>query len=74
MNKLEFDFDVTEKLFENRCALNAKRIRVLNHTFLKLCDNFPKIKELFPEEIKILNELDRVEKEIDSQAQLFKKN
>lgn len=65
MNNLtnELTFDLSEKLFEGGCAINSKRIKILTHSFLKLCEQSPKFQELFKDELTLLHKLDEKEKE-----------
>lgn len=60
----ELVYDLSEKLFEGGCEINAKRIKLLNQIVFKMCKNIPKLEQMFAEELKQLQELDQEEEEI----------
>ena len=59
----ELKFDLSEKLFESMCQINSKRLSILNSSFIKLCENYPKLQELFKEELEALHFLNKKERE-----------
>ena len=67
----EANFDLSEKLFESKCAINSKRIKVLTSAIRKL-GNIVKINEIIKAELDLLNKLDTQEKNLKNMTKMLK--
>lgn len=65
--KTQLEFEISEQLFEQKCAISERRLQILCESFIKLCENLPNMKELFQDEINELEELNIREDEVESE-------
>lgn len=60
----ELTFELSERLFEGRCELNAKRLNILTNSFIRFCNSSERLKEFFKQELEELHNLDIREDEL----------
>lgn len=59
----EVSFELAEKLFERKCSITAKKVRVISSALLKL-SKIPKIQEILSDELEELKKLDKMEADL----------